>query len=147
MLVIVSQSGCVVELQQLTVKSAACRVNVNTCEVLAVALHSSEFGGILGVCTTGFVCLSRVCPGSPRCLFTGYPVPVRVVCWWWVWLVVRLVCVPLCFRVSRVSRVCPGSPRCLFTVPGRRDCVLWNDRRDFIRPARVCALYGTLCRQ
>jgi hypothetical protein len=28
---------------------------------------------------------------------------------------VRLVCVPLCVRVSRVSRVCPGSPRCLFT--------------------------------
>jgi len=34
--------------------------------------------------------VSRVCPGSPRCLFTGY-------------------------RVFRVSRVCPGSPRCLFT--------------------------------
>ena len=35
-------------------------------------------------------------------------------------LVVRLVCVPLCFRVSRVSRVCPGSPRCLFTGTGTR---------------------------
>jgi hypothetical protein len=46
----------------------------------------------------------RVCPGSPRCLFTG--IVVRFVC------VVR---VPLCVRVSRVSRVCPGSPRCLFT--------------------------------
>jgi len=45
---------------------------------------------------------------------------VRGVCCWWVWLVVRFVCVPLCVRVFRVSRVCPGSPRCLFTgtVPG-----------------------------
>jgi hypothetical protein len=40
---------------------------------------------------------------------------VRGVCCWWVWLVVRFVCVPLCVRVFRVSRVCPGSPRCLFT--------------------------------
>ena len=38
--------------------------------------------------------VSRVCPGSPRCLFTGT-------------------------RVSRVSRVCPGSPRCLFTCVSR----------------------------
>ena len=31
---------------------------------------------------------------------------------WWVWMVVRFVCVirvPVC---ARVSRVCPGSPRC-----------------------------------
>jgi hypothetical protein len=37
---------------------------------------------------------------------------VRGVCCWWVLLVVRFVCVPLCVRVFRV---CPGSPRCLFT--------------------------------
>ncbi len=46
---------------------------------------------------------------------------VRGVCCWWVWLVVRFVCVPLCVRVFSVSRVCPGSPRCLFT--GRSVCV------------------------
>jgi hypothetical protein len=28
--------------------------------------------------------VSRVCPGSPRCLFTG-------VCWWWVWMVVSFL--------------------------------------------------------
>jgi len=39
---------------------------------------------------------------------------VRGFCCWWVWLVVRLVCVPLCVRESRVSRVCPGSPRVSF---------------------------------
>ena len=70
----------------------------------------------------------RVCPGSPRCLFTGKHfvescgfgrrADVRGVCCWWVSMVVRfvcVVCVPLCVRVFRVSRVCPGSPRCLFT--------------------------------
>ena len=41
-------------------------------------------------------------------------------CCWWVWLVVRFVCAPLCVRVSRVSRECPGSPRCLFTVLGKQ---------------------------
>ncbi len=49
-----------------------------------------------------------------RCIY-NVPVKRGVCCCWWVWLVVRLVCVPLCVRVSRVSRVCPGSPRCLFT--------------------------------
>ena len=45
---------------------------------------------------------------------------MRVVCCWWVWMVVRFVCavrVPLCVRVSRV---CPGSPRCLFTGTERK---------------------------
>jgi hypothetical protein len=63
------------------------------------------------------------------------PVPVRGVCCWWVWLVVRLVCVPLCVRVSRVSRVCPGSPRCLFT--GTVDC----EETTFDAP-RVCSRCG-----
>jgi len=43
----------------------------------------------------------------------GRRADVRGVCCWWVWMVVRFVCVvrgPLCGRVSRVSRVCPGSP-------------------------------------
>ncbi len=34
-----------------------------------------------------------------------YRCDVRGVCCWWVWLVVRFVCVPLCVRVFRVSRV------------------------------------------
>ena len=53
--------------------------------------------------------LYRVCPGSPRCLFTGTvpapngvfePVPVVWVCWR-VWMVVRFVCV---FRVLVCAR-------------------------------------------
>jgi len=52
----------------------------------------------------------------PRCLFTGTGV-------FFTGMVVRLVCVPLCVRVSRVSRVCPGSPRCLFTGPGSPRCL------------------------
>jgi len=47
-------------------------------------------------------------PASTR---RGRRADVRVACCWWVWMVVRFVCVvrvPLCVRVSRV---CPGSPR------------------------------------
>ena len=74
-----------------------------------------------------------LCPGSPRCLFTGYrgavdsglaavlaadhiesvAVFVRVCVVGFGWMVVRFVRVirlPACARVSRVSRVCPGSP-------------------------------------
>jgi hypothetical protein len=39
--------------------------------------------GFEGVRFVRFVCLSRVCPGSPRCLFTGYPVPGRRDCVLW----------------------------------------------------------------
>jgi hypothetical protein len=52
----------------------------------------------------------------------GRRADVRGVCCWWVWLVVRFVCVPLCVRVSRVSRVCPGFPRCLFTGISNKRC-------------------------
>ena len=50
----------------------------------------------------------------------GRRTDVRVNVCWWVWMVVRFVCVirvPLCARarVSRVCHVCPGSPRSLFT--------------------------------
>jgi hypothetical protein len=45
---------------------------------------------------------------------------VRVVCCWWVWMVVRFVCVvrvPLCARVSRVCPVCvPAPPRSFYRV-------------------------------
>jgi hypothetical protein len=64
--------------------------------------------------------VSRACPGSPQCLFTGSVCVLvnldgcEVVC------VIR---VPLCARVSRVypclpvcvSRVCPGSPGVSFS--------------------------------
>ena len=46
---------------------------------------------------------------------------------WWVWMVVRFVCVirvPVC---ARVPRVCPGSPRCLFPVLSfqKAACLFW----------------------
>ena len=48
---------------------------------------------------------------------------------WWVWMVVRFVCVirvPVC---ARVPRVCPGSPRCLFPFPvlsfQKAACLFW----------------------
>jgi len=50
----------------------------------------------------------------------------------WVWLVVRLVCVPLCVRVSRVSRVCPGSPGVFLPV---RYC----SARNQIQHGKGCA--------
>ena len=59
------------------------------------------------------VSCGRVCPGSSRCLGTGRGL---VKGGWWVWMVVRFVCV---IRVP-VSRVCPGSPRSLFTGRWKR---------------------------
>ena len=54
------------------------------------------------------VCVPCVCPGSPRCLFTGYRYArVR----WWVGMVVRFgcPCVPCLSRVPCVSRLPPVS--------------------------------------
>ena len=49
---------------------------------------------------------------------------------WWVWMVVRFVCVIRVIR-ARVSRVCPGSPQCLFTFAGR--CTPFPVHQSFIR--------------
>jgi hypothetical protein len=56
------------------------------------------------------LCLSRlelIAPRPLRASVVALTSDVRGVCCWWVWLVVRFVCVPLCVRVFRVSRVCP----------------------------------------
>ena len=62
--------------------------------------------------------VTRVCPGSPRCLFTGNVWAPSLLgtgscVFGFGWMVVRFVRVirlPACARVSRVSRVCPGLP-------------------------------------